>query len=47
MAKHIVLVHGAWQGSWSFDLIKPLLAQTGWQVHAVDLPDNGLSLIHI
>ena len=41
MAKHIVLVHGAWQGSWSFDLIKPLLEQTGWQVHAVDLPDNG------
>ncbi|MCU4414699.1 alpha/beta fold hydrolase [Acinetobacter sp. WU_MDCI_Axc73] len=41
MAKHIVLVHGAWQGSWSFDLIKPLFEQTGWQVHAVDLPDNG------
>ncbi|WP_130804621.1 alpha/beta fold hydrolase [Acinetobacter ihumii] len=41
MAKHMVLVHGAWQGSWSFDLIKPLLEQTGWQVHAVDLPNNG------
>lgn len=41
MAKHIVLVHGAWQGGWSFDLIKPLLEQTGWQVHAVDLPGNG------
>lgn len=41
MAKHIVLVHGAWQGSWSFDLIKPLLQQKGWTVHAVDLPDNG------
>ncbi|MBJ9985992.1 alpha/beta fold hydrolase [Acinetobacter sp. S40] len=41
MAKHIVLVHGAWQGSWSFDLIKPLLEQTGWTVHALDLPDNG------
>ncbi|WP_151980025.1 alpha/beta fold hydrolase [Acinetobacter guerrae] len=41
MAKHIVLVHGAWQGSWSFDLIKPLLEQTGWTVHALDLPNNG------
>ncbi|MDQ1208477.1 pimeloyl-ACP methyl ester carboxylesterase [Acinetobacter baylyi] len=41
MAKHIVLVHGAWQGSWSFDLIKPWLQQKGWTVHAVDLPDNG------
>lgn len=41
MAKHIVLVHGAWQGSWSFDLINPLLENTGWIVHALDLPQNG------
>ncbi|KAF1024536.1 MAG: Pyrethroid hydrolase [Acinetobacter bereziniae] len=41
MVNHIVLVHGAWQGSWSFDLIKPLLVQKGWVVHAVDLPQNG------
>lgn len=41
MANHMVLVHGAWQGSWSFDLIKPLLQQKGWTVHAINLPENG------
>ncbi|GAA5002896.1 alpha/beta hydrolase [Acinetobacter puyangensis] len=41
MDKHIVLIHGAWQGSWSFDLIRPLLIERGWQVHALDLPGNG------
>jgi pimeloyl-ACP methyl ester carboxylesterase len=41
MDKHIVLIHGAWQGSWSFDLIKPMLIERGWQVHALDLPGNG------
>lgn len=41
MAKHIVLVHGAWQGSWSFALLTPYLEQLGWQVHALDLPENG------
>lgn len=41
MAKHIVLVHGAWQGSWSFALLTPYLEQLGWLVHALDLPENG------
>ena len=39
--RHIVLVHGAWQGSWSFAAWRPLLQARGWQVHAVDLPGNG------
>jgi pimeloyl-ACP methyl ester carboxylesterase len=41
MAKHIVLIHGAWQGRWAFDAWVPLLQQRGWQVHALDLPGNG------
>jgi pimeloyl-ACP methyl ester carboxylesterase len=40
MAKHLVLVHGAWQGAWSFALIVPLLMRSGWTVHAVDLPGS-------
>lgn len=40
-ARHLVLIHGAWQGSWSFDAWAPLLRQRGWQPHAVDLPGNG------
>lgn len=39
--RHIVLIHGAWQGSWAFSAWQPLLAAQGWQVHAVDLPGNG------
>ncbi|RKP47040.1 alpha/beta fold hydrolase [Pararobbsia silviterrae] len=39
--KHIVLIHGAWQGSWSFDAWRPWLERAGWRTHAVDLPGNG------
>src|SRR4051812_42192530 len=39
--RHIVLIHGAWQGSWAFAAWQPMLAAHGWQVHAVDLPGNG------
>lgn len=38
---HIVLIHGAWQGSWAFAAWQPFLERAGWQVHAVDLPGNG------
>lgn len=38
---HIVLIHGAWQGSWAFAAWQPLLEAAGWRVHAVDLPGNG------
>lgn len=41
MTRHIVLVHGAWQGAWAFDAWLPLLRERGWQPHAVDLPGNG------
>ncbi|MDM0046170.1 alpha/beta fold hydrolase [Variovorax dokdonensis] len=40
-ARHMVLVHGAWQGSWSFATWRPFLEAAGWTVHAVDLPGNG------
>lgn len=39
--KDIVLIHGAWQGSWSFDAWRPMLEAAGWRTHAVDLPGNG------
>ena len=39
--RDIVLIHGAWQGSWAFDFWRPLLEAQGWRVHSVDLPGNG------
>jgi pimeloyl-ACP methyl ester carboxylesterase len=39
--RDIVLVHGAWQGSWAFDAWLPHLQARGWRTHAVDLPGNG------
>ncbi|QIL79928.1 alpha/beta hydrolase [Diaphorobacter sp. HDW4A] len=43
---HIILIHGAWQGSWAFSAWTPWLENAGWQVHAVDLPGNGHSRDH-
>lgn len=40
-SRHLVLIHGAWQGSWAFDAWRPLLEAHGWHTHAVDLPGNG------
>ncbi len=37
----VVLVHGAWAGSWVWDRVIPLLESAGLDVHAVDLPGNG------
>ncbi len=37
----LVLIHGAWQGSWSFAALTPHLVAAGFPVHAVDLPGNG------
>jgi pimeloyl-ACP methyl ester carboxylesterase len=37
----LVLVHGAWQGSWVWDRLRPELAARGWDTVAVDLPGNG------
>lgn len=39
--RHLVLIHGAWQGGWTFDAWRPHLQARGWQVHALDLPGNG------
>lgn len=39
--KPIVLIHGAWQGAWVFDVWLPYLAAAGLRGYAVDLPGNG------
>lgn len=36
-----VLIHGAWHGGWSFELIQPLLEAQGHTVIAPDLPGMG------
>ena len=38
----VILIHGAWQGSWTFDLLVPLLGERGLRPVAVDLPGNGV-----
>ncbi|MFT7594686.1 MAG: pimeloyl-ACP methyl ester carboxylesterase [Paracoccaceae bacterium] len=37
---HFVLVHGAWEGAWSWDKIQPTLEQNGNKVTAIDLPGS-------
>lgn len=34
----ILLVHGAWHGSWCWDAVRERLAARGWDVVAIDLP---------
>ncbi len=34
---HYILVHGAWEGSWSWDYVQPTLERQGHTVTAVDL----------
>jgi pimeloyl-ACP methyl ester carboxylesterase len=41
--KNIVLIHGAWQGSWAFAAWWPALRAAGWNPLAVDLPGNDAS----
>jgi pimeloyl-ACP methyl ester carboxylesterase len=38
----VVLIHGAWQGSWAWARFVPYLEAAGLAVHAVDLPGNGV-----
>lgn len=38
MAKHVVLIHGAFCGGWCFADIMPVLAARGWSCEAPDLP---------
>lgn len=40
-ARDMLLIHGAWQGSWAFAAWRPWLEKAGWRVHCVDLPGNG------
>lgn len=35
---NLLLVHGAWHGSWCWDLLVPELAARGWTPSVVDLP---------
>jgi pimeloyl-ACP methyl ester carboxylesterase len=37
----MLLIHGAWQGSWAWDAWLPELARLGWHAEAIDLPGNG------
>lgn len=37
----LVMIHGAWQGSWAFDAWRPHCEARGWRTVAVDLPGNG------
>jgi pimeloyl-ACP methyl ester carboxylesterase len=37
----VILVHGAWQGSWAWARFVPYLAAAGFISHAIDLPGNG------
>lgn len=39
----IVLVHGAWAGSWMWEKYATFLAQKGWEVYALDLRGHGKS----
>ena len=38
----VVLIHGAWQGSWAWSRFMPYLETAGLTAHAVDLPGNGV-----
>jgi pimeloyl-ACP methyl ester carboxylesterase len=41
MSSAVVLVHGAWNGSWSWERVVPLLEERGVDVVALDLPSVG------
>ncbi|MFI5729040.1 alpha/beta fold hydrolase [Kribbella sp. NPDC051587] len=34
----VLLVHGAWHGSWCWEAVRSLLVDQGWRVETVDLP---------
>ncbi|MET9230745.1 alpha/beta fold hydrolase [Lentzea sp. NPDC003310] len=37
---NLLLVHGAWHGSWCWDLLVPELESRGWTTSALDLPST-------
>ena len=38
----VILIHGAWQGSWAWTRFTPYLQAAGLAANAVDLPGNGV-----
>jgi pimeloyl-ACP methyl ester carboxylesterase len=38
----VILIHGAWQGSWAWARFTPCLQAEGFVVSAIDLPGNGV-----
>ena len=42
MPDPVILVHGAWQGSWVWRDFQPFLHEVGIETHAIDLPGNGV-----
>lgn len=42
----VILIHGAWQGSWVWADVVPRLTQAGHSCHAVDLPGSAPGLTH-
>lgn len=44
MARSVVLVHGAWHGSWCWERVAPLVRDAGVDVTAVDLPSRSDAL---
>ena len=40
--KSIILVHGAWHGSWCWELVESRMGEDGFNVSSVDLPFTGL-----
>ena len=45
MADPVVLIHGAWQGSWGWARLIPLLEDGGLECLAVDLPGSGTETV--
>ena len=39
--RDILLIHGAWQGSWAWSALIPHLEAKGYFCHPVDMPGNG------
>ncbi|MFD9738432.1 alpha/beta fold hydrolase [Umezawaea sp. NPDC059074] len=37
----LLLVHGAWHGSWCWEPVRTALVDNGWRVESVDLPSVG------
>jgi pimeloyl-ACP methyl ester carboxylesterase len=42
--KDVILIHGAWAGSWVWDPLLEGLRAAGYRPHALDLPGNGNDL---